>query len=175
LWDSGALGLMRMEMPVSETRKSMLALAVCIAACFSAAAIGGIATSQTVGTWYRSLSKPHWTPPGWLFGPVWSALYLMMAVAAWLVWRRHNATAVRWPLSLFTVQLILNAVWSWLFFALRSPGVAFAEIAVLWCAILWTLVLFGRVTKLAGWLMAPYLIWVAFAGALNLAIWRLNI
>ena len=159
---------------MSGTTKSLLALAVFVVVCFAAAGIGGVATSKTVGTWYKSLEKPSWTPPAWLFGPVWTALYLMMAVAAWLVWRRRQAVDVRWPLILFTLQLVLNATWSWLFFALKSPGIAFLELVALWCAILCTLVLFWRTTALSGWLMLPYLLWTTFALALNLAIWRLN-
>jgi tryptophan-rich sensory protein len=159
---------------VSETTKSLVALALSVVVCFAAAGIGGVATSKTVGTWYKSLEKPAWTPPDWVFGPVWSTLYLMMAVAAWLVWRRRSTTDVRWPLALFAAQLVLNAAWSWLFFALKSPGVALLELAALWCAILSTLVLFWRRAALSGWLMLPYLLWTTFALALNLAIWRLN-
>ena len=159
---------------MDRTPSRLWALAAFVALCFGAAGIGGIATSAALNTWYTSLVKPSWTPPRWLFGPVWSALYFTMAVAAWLVWCRREAVAVKLPLTLFFVQLGLNAAWSWLFFALRRPGLAFAEILLLWCAILATLVAFRRTAAWAGWLMVPYLLWSTFAVALNLAIWRLN-
>ena len=154
--------------------KSLSVLAAFVVICFAAAGIGGIATSMSVDTWYASLEKPSWTPPAWLFGPVWSVLYLTMAVAAWLIWRRRKASPVRLPLTLFFLQLTLNAGWSWLFFGLRQPGPAFAELALLWLVIVATMLVFSKTVKLSGWLMAPYLLWTSFAAALNLAIWRLN-
>ncbi|MHB1038308.1 MAG: TspO/MBR family protein [Pirellulales bacterium] len=117
------------------------------------------------------LTKPSWTPPGWLFGPVWSVLYLSMAVAAWLVWRKGNAVM---PLALFAVQLTFNAAWSWLFFGLHSPGMAFIDIVLLWAAIVATTIVFWRRSLVAGLLFVPYLAWVSFAGVLNFGIWRLN-
>jgi len=151
-----------------------LGLAVFIALCFLAAGIGSLWTSPNVNTWYAGLQKPPWTPPGWVFGPVWSILYLSMAVAAWLVWRKEGFSGARLPLSLFGVQLVLNAAWSGLFFALRSPGAALVEILLLWCAILATTVAFWGRSRPAAWLMAPYLAWVTFAVGLNFSIWRLN-
>lgn len=136
--------------------------------------LGSIFTAGSVGGWYAALSKPAWTPPSAIFGPVWSALYLLMAVAAWLVWRRGGFAAHPAALGLFAAQLALNAGWSLVFFGLRMPGAAFAEILVLWALILATLIAFRRAAPLAGWLLAPYLVWVTFASALNLAIWRLN-
>ena len=118
-------------------------------------------------------SRP-WNPPGWIFGPVWTALYAMMAVAAWLVWRHGGFASQRCPLGLFLVQLALNAVWTPLFFGLHSPGLAFAEIVLLWLAIVATLTAFGRVNRAAGWLLVPYLVWVSFAAILNFTLWRLN-
>lgn len=126
------------------------------------------------GEWYSRLAKPSWTPPNWLFGPVWSALYVAMAVAAWLVWKQAGLRGGAGPLAVFAVQLILNAAWSWLFFGLHRPGFAFAEIVLLWLAILATLVLFWRRNTLAGALMLPYLAWVTYAASLNFGLWRLN-
>lgn len=123
------------------------------------------------GEWYRSLAKPSWTPPAWLFGPAWTVLYLSMAVAAWRVWRKAGWAA---PMRWWLVQLVLNAAWTPIFFGLRQPGWAFAEIVMLWIAIAVTMILFLRTVSWAGWLMGPYLLWVTFAAALNLAIWRLN-
>jgi translocator protein len=149
-------------------------LAIFLIACFGAAALGGVATSRSIGAWYTALSRPSWTPPSWLFGPVWTALYAMMAVAGWLVWRRHGLSGAKAAMLLFAVQLALNAAWSWLFFGFRMPGAAFAEILLLWAAILATTVLFWRASVPAAILFIPYLLWVAFAAVLNFAIWRLN-
>jgi len=126
------------------------------------------------GEWYASLEKPSWNPPNWIFGPAWTALYAMMAVAAWLVWRRGGFAAQALPLAAFLVQLLLNALWSWLFFGLKNPGLAFAEIVALWVAIATTLLLFRRPSATAAWLLAPYLAWVTFASLLNFTLWRLN-
>ena len=145
-----------------------------VAASFTAAAIGGTATSRAVRDWYPTLVKPAWNPPAWLFGPVWTVLYIAMAVAAWLVWRRVGWAGARLALTLFMVQLTLNAAWSIIFFGLRNPGAAFAEVVVLWAAILGTLVLFWQVSVPAGILFIPYLTWVSFAAVLNFSIWRLN-
>ncbi len=124
------------------------------------------------GPWYAALAKPAWTPPNWLFGPVWTVLYAAMAVAAWLVWRR---TGVASPaLAFYGLQLLLNGLWSWLFFGLHRPGLGMAEIGALVAAVAVTAGLFFRVSVPAGWLMVPYLAWVAFAAALNWALWRLN-
>ena len=145
-----------------------------IAICFGAAGLGGAVTSTSVGNWYQSLVKPSCTPPDWLFGPVWTALYFMMAVAAWLVWRRRGWSVSRAPLALFALQLALNVGWSASFFGYRSPGFAFCEIVVLWVAIAATTISFlGRSTA-AALLFVPYLAWTAFAAFLNLAIWRMN-
>ena len=149
----------------------MLGLIGWLVACFGAAALGGLFMP---GEWYAGLKKPSWNPPGWVFGPVWSALYAMMAVAAWLVWKRGGIAAQRGPLGLFLVQLALNAAWTPLFFGLHWPGVAFAEIVLLWLAIAATLAAFRRTSPAAAWLLAPYLAWVSFAAALNFALWRLN-
>lgn len=159
---------------MNEQAKSVLALVAFAVACFAAAGLGSLLTGTSVGTWYAALQKPAWTPPNWVFGPVWTMLYVMMAVAAWLVWGGRGDHQVALPLSLFAVQLALNVAWSGLFFGLRSPGAAFADIVLLGGAIVATLVSFWRVRAAAGVLLAPYLAWVLFASALNLAIWRLN-
>ena len=145
-----------------------------LAASFTAAAIGGTATGRTVRDWYPTLTKPAWNPPAWLFGPVWTVLYIAMAVAAWLVWRRAGWAGARLALTFFFLQLTLNAVWSMIFFGLRNPGAAFAEVVILWAAIVGTLVLFWQASVPAGTLFIPYLAWVSFAAVLNFAIWRLN-
>jgi len=151
---------------------SAIGLAGWIAICLVAGALGSVFTAQSVSTWYRELARPSWTPPAAVFGPVWTALYLSMGVAAWLVWRRGGATLL--PLSLFSAQLLLNIVWSALFFGLRSPGAAFAEIVALWLLILATIVTFWPISRTAGLLLLPYQAWVTFAAALNFALWRLN-
>jgi tryptophan-rich sensory protein len=152
-------------------RRQILALLGWVMLCFAAAAFGGLIMP---GAWYASLQKPSWNPPAWVFGPVWTGLYTMMSVAAWLVWRRGGWAAQRRPLTLFLAQLALNAAWTPLFFGLRWPGDAFAEIVLLWLAIAATLVAFRPVSRVAAWLLAPYLVWVSFAAALNFTLWRLN-
>ncbi|MCM2372087.1 TspO/MBR family protein [Aporhodopirellula aestuarii] len=149
-------------------------LAVFIAICLGAGGLGAIATTPEIGNWYKTIEKPSWNPPGYVFGPVWTTLYIMMAVAAWLVWKPAGFKPAKIPLMLFGVQLILNVAWSWIFFSQHQSGWAFAEIVVLWSAIVATTVAFFRSSKLAGWLMVPYLVWVSFASVLNYAIWRLN-
>lgn len=138
-------------------------------------AIGGIATASSVSTWYPTLAKPAWNPPDWLFGPVWTLLYILMGVAAWLVWRQGvDAHGVRGALILFGVQLLFNLAWSVVFFGLRRAGWALIEIVALWILILATLVAFYRLRPAAGWLLLPYQLWVTFATALNASIWLLN-
>jgi tryptophan-rich sensory protein len=149
-------------------------LVMCVGVCFASAAVGALLTSPNVPEWYENLNKPSWTPPSWVFGPIWSFLYLLMGISAWQVWRKVGFRLAVVPLVLFGVQLILNMLWSGLFFGLRSPGVALIEIVFLWCAILATTIAFYRRSVAAGWLMLPYLAWVSFALALNLAIWSLN-
>ncbi len=151
-----------------------IGLFVSILICFAAAGIGSLATTPQVPGWYASLAKPTWTPPGWIFGPVWTLLYLMMAVAAWLVWRQAGFAGAKLPLTLFAIQLALNSVWSVLFFGLQNPGAAAVEIVLLWAVILATLVTFWRRSRVAGGLLAPYLAWVSYAAVLNVAIWRMN-
>ena len=120
------------------------------------------------------MHKPVWNPPGWLFGPVWTALYTIMAIAAWLVWRRGGFAGQRVALSLFLLQLFFNALWSPLFFGWHQPGLAFVDIVLMWVTLLGTVIAFWKVRPLAGALLLPYLAWVTFASALNFTIWQLN-
>jgi tryptophan-rich sensory protein len=159
---------------VEDKRKQWLGLAALVVVCLGAGGLGSVFTRASIGTWYPTIEKPSWNPPGWVFGPVWTALYVMMAVAAWLVWRPKGVAGARVPLGLFAVQLALNAAWSPVFFGLRSPGAAFGVIVALWIAIVATVVSFLRANAAAGWLLVPYLGWVSFASVLNFTIWRLN-
>ena len=154
----------------------VVGLAVFVLLSLAAGALGALWTAPATqpGGWYSQIEKPSWTPPSWLFGPVWTALYVAMGVAAWLVWKNGGWEANRGALTLFFVQLVLNAAWSGLFFGLESPGLAMAEIVLLWMFILATLLAFWRVSRPAGLLFVPYLLWVTFASALNFAVWRLN-
>jgi len=155
--------------------RQILGLIVSIVLCFGAAGLGGLVTDPQIPAWYAQLAKPAWTPPNLLFGPVWTALYLCMAVAAWLVWRQGGLAAAKVPLGLFAVQLALNALWPLLFFGLRQPGIAAVEIVLLWAAILATVVAFWNRSRSAALLLIPYLAWVTFAVFLNYAIWRMNL
>jgi tryptophan-rich sensory protein len=124
--------------------------------------------------WYRNIKKPSWNPPNWLFAPVWTVLYLLMALSAWLVWRQYGLQLAPLPLALFLVQLGLNAAWTWLFFGRHRPDLALIEIGVLWALLLATILSFWGLHPLAGAVLLPYLAWTSFAAFLNLAIWRLN-
>jgi tryptophan-rich sensory protein len=137
---------------------------VFLAVCLAAAGLGAAWTNTSVATWYSALEKPSWNPPDWVFGPVWTCLYVAMAVAAWLVWREKGTVDARTPLLLFAGQLIFNVAWSFLFFALRNPGLAFVDVVLLWLCILATILAFGRVSTWAAALLVPYLAWVSFAG-----------
>lgn len=155
----------------SSVTRQTLALTGWLALCFAAA---GSAVFVSTDGWYAALIKPAWNPPSWLFGPVWSLLYVMMAAAAWLVWREGGWKTQRRALGFFLAQWLLNALWTPLFFGLHQPGFAFAEILALWLLLAMTVTLFWRVKKVAGALLLPYLVWVAFAAVLNFSIWRLN-
>jgi len=154
--------------------KPMVGLVLWVALSFCADLIGSRFTGPAVATWYGSVSRPAWAPPNFLFGPVWSALYLMMGIAAWLVWRKAGMSGAPGAMLLFGLQLIANAAWSAIFFGLHRFDLAFVEILVLWVLILATMVAFWRLDARAGLLLLPYALWVSYAGALNLAIWRLN-
>jgi tryptophan-rich sensory protein len=149
-------------------------LPILITLCLLAGALGGLFTSSSLEGWYASLAKPAWTPPKGVFGPVWTLLYLLMAIAGWLIVRRPSSTLRFTALACFGLQLGLNVIWSFLFFGLSSPSAAFWELLLLWAMILATLVLFFRLDRLAGILFIPYLLWVSFAAVLNYFIWRMN-
>jgi tryptophan-rich sensory protein len=138
-----------------------------------AAAIAALA-SWNAPEFYAQLALPSWAPPSWVFGPVWSTLYALMAIAAWLVWHRQGFTGTRTALVLFGVQLAANALWSWLFFGWHFGALAFADVLVLWCMIVATIVAFQRVRPLAGVLLYPYFVWCTFAAALTFVVWRMN-
>lgn len=144
-----------------------------LAATFAAAALGAIASADA-GDFYAALARPSWAPPASVFGPVWSVLYGLMGLAAWLVWRRRGFARARPALVLFVAQLVANALWSWLFFAWHLGALAFAEAVVLWCLVAATVVAFHRVNLLAAVLLYPYLAWTTFAVALTYTVWRLN-
>ncbi len=153
--------------------RQAVGLAACFVGVFLAAGLGSVFTATSVNTWYPALAKPPWTPPAWVFGPVWTLLYAMMAIAAWLVWRR-GGDAARRGLRWFVVQLALNVLWSVIFFGGRMPGLATVDIVALWGAAIVTGITFWRISRTAGLLLVPYLLWVSFATMLNIAIWRLN-
>lgn len=155
-------------------RRQAMGLAAWLALCAACAAIGGLA-SANAPAFYAELRQPAWAPPAWVFGPVWSLLFLAMALAAWLVWRQPQPGGARsFALRLFVLQLGANALWSWLFFAWRLGGPAFAEVLLLWTLIAATLLAFLRLHRAAGLLLLPYLLWVSFAAGLNWVLWRLN-
>ena len=158
----------------SQRMADRVALAALLAASVAAQGLGAWLTSRSVGTWYPTLVKPAWTPPDWIFGPVWTLLYLLMAVAAWLVWRERARHPVGPALTLYVVQLILNVAWSGLFFGLQDPAAGLLGIGVLWVAIVATMTAFWRACRLAAWLLTPYAIWVSYAVALSWTLWRLN-
>jgi len=146
-------------------------LLVFVLAC-AAAATPGIVFRP--GAWYRALAKPSWCPPDWLFGPVWLVLYISLAVSGWLIWRRAGLDGAAPALSIYTVQLVLNSLWSTVFFGLRRPDLAFAEIVVLWSSVLATIAAFFPIDATAAYILIPYAAWVSFAVLLNFSVWRLN-
>ena len=156
--------------PASQT----FGLVIAVVVCFGAAGLGAAATTPRIPNWYAELAKPDWTPPAWVFGPVWTTLYLAMAVAVWLVWRARPTATIRLPLALFGVQLVLNSLWSVLFFGMQRPDLALVDIGALWAAIGATLLSFWPYSNAASLLLAPYLAWVSYAAVLNFSIWQLN-
>lgn len=160
-------------MPEQAKQSQLLGLIGWFVATFAASIVGAIASVQAT-SFYQELVQPSWAPPSSVFGPVWTVLYALMAIAAWLVWRTGGFRANRRALLLFIAQLVANALWSWLFFAWHRGWWAFVDIVVLWVLIVATLVAFWRVRILAGVLLVPYLLWVSFAMALNFSVWRLN-
>ncbi len=154
-------------------RHKIIAFVVFVVVCYAAAAIGGLATAGSVSSWFQTLKRPSFQPPDWVFGPIWTLLYGLMAVAAWLVYLKVGRVRSA-PMMLFAIQLVLNVAWSVIFFGLHRPGLAVIDIALLLAAILATAIAFWRVSRPAGALMLPYLGWVMFASVLNVSIWRLN-
>ena len=152
----------------------LLGFGAFVALCLAISALSGWVTAQSVVTWYRTLQKPVFNPPDWMFAPVWTLLYLMIALAGWRVWRTRGLAGARAGMAAYAAQLALNLAWSFLFFGGWMIGIALAEIVLLLGAIGVNAVLFWRTDRLAGWLLAPYAAWVAFACVLNFALWRLN-
>lgn len=150
-------------------------LVISIAIPVAIGATAGFFTVTGVGSWYQTINKPSWNPPGWVFGPVWTMLYIMMGVSLYLVWKSGNNNHLkRTAIGLFAVQLILNFFWSFIFFDQQQPGWAFVEIIAMWVFILLTIFAFAKVNKTAAWLLVPYISWVSFATILNYTIWKLN-
>lgn len=160
-------------MSSQSTQAQILGLIGWLVVSFAASAVGAVASIQAAA-FYGSLAQPAWAPPPAVFGPVWTILYAMMGVAAWWVWRAGGFRARRVALTLFLVQLGVNALWSWLFFAWHQGALALADITVLWLLIAATIITFWRVRPLAGALLVPYFLWVSFAFALNYSVWQLN-
>ena len=140
-----------------------------------AGVVGSFFTMPSVAGWYQTINKPSWNPPGWLFGPVWISLYTLMGIAAYLVWQKRDlGQAVKSALIVYGIQLALNSLWSILFFGLKNPGLALAEILVLLAMIVVTMILFYKIRPVTLWLLLPYVLWVSFASFLNYTIWSLN-
>lgn len=154
--------------------RDLIGLAVIMAVCLAVSGIGGAITATSVDTWYRTLEKAPFNPPDWVFAPVWTTLFVLMAIAAWRVWRRAGFTAGRGALVVFAAQLTMNLAWSYLFFGLRRIELALVEIVVLLLAIVATTILFWRIDRLAGALFVPYVLWVGYATALTASLWMLN-
>ena len=155
------------------SRKQLLGLAGWLAASFVTGGIGAVA-SASAASFYGGLAQPSWAPPAWVFGPVWTVLYILMGVAAWLVWREHGFRGAAVALRLYVAQLVANALWTWIFFAWHQGALSLAEIVVLWLLIASTLLAFWRLHRLAALLLVPYLAWVSFATGLTFSLWRLN-
>ena len=154
---------------------TIVKLIICIIACFAAAGIGGIFTSKAISDWYEGLKKPRYTPPNWVFGPVWTVLYILMAVSVFLVWQEGlSAQGVPLAFTLFWIQLVANALWSYVFFASRSIVGGIINIIILWLLILATIIASFSVSTIAGILLLPYILWVSTATYLNIGIWMLN-
>ena len=158
---------------MASVKRQFFGIIVALGITSAAAALGAIAPANAP-EFYAQLTRPDWAPPAWLFGPVWTVLYLLMGIAAWIVWREKGFRGASVALALFLIQLALNSLWSWLFFAWQQGALAFAEIVLLWVLIVATTFTFWRIRPLAGILLVPYLVWVTFAAVLCLAIWRLN-
>jgi translocator protein len=154
---------------------NILKLIIAIAIPVIVGSVSGFFTVKGVGTWYLTIQKPSWNPPSWIFGPVWTTLYVMMGIAFFLIWRSSAGTELkRTAILLFSFQLILNFFWSFIFFSQQQIGWALVEIIAMWFAILFTIFAFARINNVAAWLLVPYISWVSFATILNYTIWKLN-
>lgn len=154
---------------------NILKLIISVAIPVAAGAASGFFTSTGLGSWYQSIIKPSWNPPGWVFGPVWTTLYIMMGIALYLVWKSGAASALKkTALTLFAIQLVLNFFWSFIFFNQQQIGWALVEIIAMWVTILLTIFSFSKINNTASWLLVPYISWVSFATILNYTIWKLN-
>jgi len=159
----------------SGKARDIVKLVISLVACQCAGLVGSIFTSPAISTWYAALGKPLFSPPNWLFAPAWGTLYLLMGVAAFLIWRQgFSKEGVKSAMVIFLVQLVINALWSVAFFGLKSPIAGVVVIVILWIAILVNILKFFRLSAVAGSLLIPYILWVSFATALNIAIWMLN-
>jgi len=156
-------------------KKYILALIIFLLITFLAAFVGNFFTMPNIPTWYASLNKPSFSPPNWLFGPVWTILYILMAVSAFLVWKKGEEPRIKSSLFFYFAQLLLNTAWSIAFFGLHNPFRGFLVIIALWFMIVLTMVEFWKIEKAAGILFIPYILWVTFAAILNFAVWKLNV
>lgn len=166
-----------MSEPISDrpkARRDLVGLLAFIILCLAVSGVGGAITATSVDTWYQALEKPPFNPPDWLFAPVWTALYILMGIAAWRVWRLRSFEATPKALAVFAVQLSLNLAWSFLFFGLQRIDLALVEIVILLFAIITNTIMFWRVERLAGLLFVPYTAWVTYATILNASLWLLN-
>lgn len=153
----------------------MLKIIISIVICFAVGFTSGFVTADAIPNWYADLNRPFFNPPNWLFGPAWTLLYTLMGIAAGIIWNKGlDQKIVRTALIIFIVQLVLNGLWSLIFFGMKNPFLALVEILLLWGMILLCIIQFGKINKTASWLMVPYILWVTFATALNFCIWQLN-
>jgi len=156
--------------------KNVIALIICILIPQLAGGLGAYFTAESVATWYTQIEKPAFTPPGYLFSIVWPLLFLLMGISSWLIWKKLGQHPLAgWALGVYGIQLILNTLWSFIFFGMQNPGLALVEIIILWAMIAYTMMLFYKVRKAAAYLLIPYILWVSFAIALNASIWWLNL
>ena len=155
--------------------KDILKLVISIVFCQLAGFLGSLFTTPTIPTWFKTLNKPFFTPPNWIFSPVWISLFILMGISLFMVWRKQDHPRFKMTLIFFLIQLILNILWSVAFFGLRSPLLGLIDIILLWGAILLTIQHCLRVSRMAGFLLLPYIIWVSFAVGLNFSLWILNI
>ena len=153
---------------------NILPVIICIALPLIVGSVSGIATSGNITTWYATLNKPAFNPPNYLFGPVWTALYLIMGISLFMIWRSPPGDARNYALAIFVIQLVLNFGWSFIFFHFKQVGWAFFEIILVWISVLAMIIIFHRINKTAAFLQVPYLLWVSFASVLNGSVWWLN-